>query len=596
MKISTALKRGWIVALLLLCNYDIDAQVLKDLKAKKESETQLWGYENKGEQEYWWKEAHSLGKNEESLTLGYNVEWCISPQYEKVSKNFGENLAGVELMGKVGFIDKNNRYLIEPQFEPVAKLAGFNFGLAAVKKDGKYGFINKKGVFVIEPSFDYAENFGSDMLATIKSENKFGAIDLRGVVVVPCTYLTEEGMKLLPAKNKQYKAAAKEAKIRYDEGAYDLILDRCKEVSQEVNAVIRDTLWYRSSMPNVLIIAQGNRYGLKVAESDTGWILKPSYDEIESFADGYYKVRKEGFYGVCDSYGRSIIPCDYTFIYPQPDEGIFIVTKVFNPQKPSWYTGLYSYTGAMIIPSALDSISDFYQGVAIASAYGKNTFIDRNGQVPDAFIEMLVNNEKNDRACRTAIALRPTCAIAHNNLGISFLNSELNKEGMSCLKIANKLDPDNEVIQENLKQAKDERKERRKQRTFMVLDIITLAATAAADGYAIAKGGSASGGSLAYSSFDSSMSSASSSSSATATSSRGANDKDRNARWMTGNYQSMKNSYSSYENQLIQMKAYPERYNDATRRNIQAKMKQIRETIVSHGGTCSQSYIETWRP
>ena len=208
----------------------------------------------------------------------------------------------------------------------------------------------------------------------------------------------------------------------------------------------------------------------------------------------------------------------------------------------------------------------------------------------------LVNNEKNDRACRTAIALRPTCAIAHNNLGISFLNSELNKEGMSCLKIANKLDPDNEVIQENLKQAKDERKERRKQRTFMVLDIITLAATAAADGYAIAKGGSASGGSLAYSSFDSSMSSASSSSSATATSSRGANDKDRNARWMTGNYQSMKNSYSSYENQLIQMKAYPERYNDATRRNIQAKMKQIRETIVSHGGTCSQSYIETWRP
>ena len=62
MKISTALKRGWIVALLLLCNYDIDAQVLKDLKAKKESETQLWGYENTGEQEYWWQEAHSLGK------------------------------------------------------------------------------------------------------------------------------------------------------------------------------------------------------------------------------------------------------------------------------------------------------------------------------------------------------------------------------------------------------------------------------------------------------------------------------------------------------------------------------------------------------
>ena len=57
----------------------------------------------------------------------------------------------VKMGGKYGYMDKNGKMVIEPQFEE-----GFEFheGIAIVKKDGKYGFIDKTGNFIIAPQFD----------------------------------------------------------------------------------------------------------------------------------------------------------------------------------------------------------------------------------------------------------------------------------------------------------------------------------------------------------------------------------------------------------------------------------------------------------
>lgn len=71
---------------------------------------------------------------------------------------------------------------------------------------------------------------------------------------------------------------------------------------------------------------------------------------------------------------------------------------------------------------------------------------------------------------------------------------------------------------------------------------------------------------------------------------------DRNAKWMAANYQSQKAVYSNYESQLIKMNANMDSYNESQRKDIQAKMKNVRETIVSHGGTCPKSSWETWTP
>jgi len=52
------------------------------------------------------------------------------------------------LLANYGFIDKNGKVVIEPQFDNVED---FSEGLEQVKKDGKEGYIDKIGKVVIEP-------------------------------------------------------------------------------------------------------------------------------------------------------------------------------------------------------------------------------------------------------------------------------------------------------------------------------------------------------------------------------------------------------------------------------------------------------------
>ena len=48
---------------------------------------------------------------------------------------------------KYGFIDKNGKVVIEPQFDGILD---FSEGLAGAEKDGKWGYIDKSDKLVIE--------------------------------------------------------------------------------------------------------------------------------------------------------------------------------------------------------------------------------------------------------------------------------------------------------------------------------------------------------------------------------------------------------------------------------------------------------------
>ena len=68
---------------------------------------------------------------------------------------------------KYGFIDKNGKVVIEPQFDDTYP---FSEGLAMVEKDGKRGYIDKSGKVVIEPQFDEVGDF-SEGLAGVAIES-----------------------------------------------------------------------------------------------------------------------------------------------------------------------------------------------------------------------------------------------------------------------------------------------------------------------------------------------------------------------------------------------------------------------------------------
>ncbi|PGH40624.1 MAG: hypothetical protein CRN43_01930, partial [Candidatus Nephrothrix sp. EaCA] len=76
-------------------------------------------------------------------------------------------LAPVQIGNKWGYIDKNGKRVIKPQFEDAWE---FQEGLARIQLGGKYGFIDKNGEIVIKPQFDYAGDF-KEGLASIHLGN-----------------------------------------------------------------------------------------------------------------------------------------------------------------------------------------------------------------------------------------------------------------------------------------------------------------------------------------------------------------------------------------------------------------------------------------
>ncbi|MBL4651886.1 MAG: WG repeat-containing protein [Flavobacteriales bacterium] len=69
---------------------------------------------------------------------------------------FSEGLGAVYNGGKIGFIDYDGNWVIEPQFDHQPMTKGkvqFIDGRALVKKDKKYGYIDKTGNWIIEPIY-----------------------------------------------------------------------------------------------------------------------------------------------------------------------------------------------------------------------------------------------------------------------------------------------------------------------------------------------------------------------------------------------------------------------------------------------------------
>lgn len=462
------MKRLSLFIFFVFCTLSLLAEGPK-LQAKRDSDSKKYGYENVGEKQYWWAEAHKLGKGKEELNSALTTQWVISPQYDKVSKNFSEGLAAVEIDGKVGFIDELNRFVIEPVFEQMDDLEGFHLGMAVVKKDGKYGFIDKRGNFVFQPGFEKAENFGNDLLAVIKDNGKFGAIDLAGDTVVPCTYIAKEIMTTVPVKNKPYKTAQKEAKGKLEQGYYDNLLADVVSSEEYGDSLIADLDFLPVS---------GNQPA-------------PAQGSVTPLSDGYYLWTDGTRKGVIDSYGRTIIPPIYKLVEYQPEESLFIVQRdVTLDGRPAF--GIVNRSGGWVIPPVFETLSNFENGLARASIGDCNTLVDENGLVESYFIEDMLKKSSEERGTyytQRLIGVWPTCAPAHNNMGIYYASScDDLKHAINHFVVAHRLDPDNEDFKANMKAAKSERNGRRWNRVLTGLQIAGAVLTIGAMTYSAVSG------------------------------------------------------------------------------------------------------------
>ncbi|KJD32136.1 hypothetical protein PK35_11920 [Tamlana nanhaiensis] len=86
---------------------------------------------------------------------------------------------------KVGFINANGEWVIEPKYE---RVRGFTKGLAPYYENKLWGYINLKGEEVIKAQYKDAEVFSEDGLAPVKTKKEWGFINTDGKLVIEEKY------------------------------------------------------------------------------------------------------------------------------------------------------------------------------------------------------------------------------------------------------------------------------------------------------------------------------------------------------------------------------------------------------------------------
>jgi hypothetical protein len=89
-------------------------------------------------------------------------------------------MAVVKSGEKCGVIDKDGKFIINPQFDAMNS----DGKLFKVNQDGKWGWCDDEGKFIINAQFESARNFGKSDFSAVKSGKEFGYIDREGKFVI----------------------------------------------------------------------------------------------------------------------------------------------------------------------------------------------------------------------------------------------------------------------------------------------------------------------------------------------------------------------------------------------------------------------------
>lgn len=237
-------------------------------------------------------------------------KWVIGPTMEwGWGRPFHEGVASVMIIGKNGA--QNRAAWINKKGEIIFTGIGnegsyFSEGLMPMPNhDGKYGFVDKNFKFVIPPQFDLAFEF-SEGRAPISLNRKWGFIDVSGKLVVPLKYDNVWGFTdgLARVRNdtpigRVMTFEGPETKYNYRYGFVDR--DGNEVISLQFAEATRFSEGYAFAAP-----ATGKRLG--IIDKRGNFIHQPEFPMAREFHEGLAVINVRGKYGYVDTRGKWVIP------------------------------------------------------------------------------------------------------------------------------------------------------------------------------------------------------------------------------------------------------------------------------------------------
>ena len=324
---------------------------------------------------------------------------------KKKTEIFDFELIPVQAGDKWGYIDKEGKYAINPQFDEAMLLSS---ALALVKVDDKYGYISEDGKYVINPMYKEATNF-NDGLACVVVENGFPSyINKKGEVLftlnsVERSRAFHEGFAAVLIKGK-WGFINTEGKIviqpqfegvsNFGDG-FAVFLTTVKEeklygyinVKGEIviNAQFSNATSFNESLARIQL---NEKFGF--IDTEGKMVINPQFDAVSGFNEGLAIIRQGENYGFIDRSGLIVIN-------PQFNMASLFNEKLAAIKSSDDKYGFINAEGKFEINPQFEEAGDFHNGLAYIKLGDKYGFIDTKGKIVinpqfDAIYGMSISN------------------------------------------------------------------------------------------------------------------------------------------------------------------------------------------------------------
>ena len=328
-------------------------------------------YKNVKEKKWW------VEKKRKAYETG---EVVIPFKYDEI-RYFSEGLAGVELNGKWGFINKSGKEVTPIKYDEVEE---FSEGLAKVELNDRCGYINRSGKEVTPLKYDYADDF-SGGLAEVELEDKKGYVNKEGKEVTPIKYdkvdKFSEGLARVALNGKWgyiNKSGKEIMPLKYDwvsgfsEGLAGVALNgKCGYINKSGKEVILLKYDYAKNFNKGLAVVRLNDKWGYINKSGKE-VISAKYDSVGMFTEGLAGASLNNKWGYINKSGKEVISAKYDSV------GMFI--EGLAGASLNNKLGYINKSGKEVIPIKYDGLGSFKEGFATASLNGKWGYINKSGE------------------------------------------------------------------------------------------------------------------------------------------------------------------------------------------------------------------------
>ena len=251
----------------------------------------------------------------------------------------------------------------------------FKEGLLPIKKNGKIGFMNKKGKIVIDPIYDSAFPFvnGLSRVLVIPSNPSPGNSGSHGYIDKSGKRVSEIIYGSLNDFSEGYGLACLGEIQSFQEPCKDSVLiDRDGNVL--INSLEKDYVLVGNVSDELILSKRDDKYGY--VDTKGNIVIDFKYNYGYNFKYGYSIVRT--------TYDKLILidKSDKEVLDLSTYEGAYFMNEKFIAVKENDKWGLIDFEGNKVVDTIYNYLTDIYEGFLVASLT-HNTFrlINTNGEV-----------------------------------------------------------------------------------------------------------------------------------------------------------------------------------------------------------------------